>query len=120
MMNSHLILCSIAAAVTVTSCTSGHAALTRNGARPTVLRYCFTLQNEDPSAGEQRLAVVKRYLSSTLHVDVEAVTTTQYGAVVEAFRANKVDVASISPFAYIIAAEKAPVEAILMREKSDG
>ena len=65
MLKSHLILCSIATAVMLTSCTSGNAALTRNGERPKVLRYAFTLQNEDPAAGEQqRVNITRAILSS--------------------------------------------------------
>jgi phosphonate transport system substrate-binding protein len=109
-----------AAASVLSSCGSATASLKNADGRPTVLRYCFTSTNEEPEAGARRLEILKRYLSKTLNLDVEVVQTTQYGAVVEAFRANKVDVAAISPFSYVLASEKAPIEAILMRERKDG
>jgi phosphonate transport system substrate-binding protein len=114
-------LAALAAAFFLSSCSSTHASSNRYaGGRPAVLRYCFTSTAEQPDAVARRLGLVKNYLARTLHVEVEAVQTTAYGAVIEAFRANKIDVASISPFSYIIATEKAPIEAIVMRANEDG
>src|SRR5271170_1363683 len=114
-------LAALAAALLLCSCGTTHAST--NGyadGRPLVLRYCFTSSAEEPDATARRLDVVKAYLSRTLHMKVEAVQTTAYGAVIEAFRAHKIDVASISPFSYIIATEKASIEAIVVRADKDG
>lgn len=101
------------------SCGGGDA-LAKVDGRPTVLRFCFTSSSEEPDAANRRLEVTQRYLERTLRMKVEAVKTTAYGAVIEAFRSNKIDVASISPFSYILATEKAPIEAIVMRGPKDG
>ena len=113
-------LAALAAAFFLSSCSSTHASNSYAGGRPTVLRYCFTSTAEQPDAAARRLGLVKDYLAKTLQVEVEAVQTTAYGAVIEAFRANKIDVASIQPFSYIIATEKAPIEAIVVRANKDG
>lgn len=112
------ILSIISAAIALSSCGgSSNAMINRNG-RPAVLRYAYTVSSEEPQTASQRIEVVKKYLESQLHVTVEAVQTTQYGAVIEAFRANKIDVASISPFSYVIATGKGiPIEAILQSER---
>lgn len=109
-----------AATIGLTSCGSTSAASSNPGGRPTVLRYCFTSSSEEPGAAEHRQEITRSYLERELHVKVEAVKTTAYGAVIEAFRSNKVDVASISPFSYVLATEKVPIEAIVMRGSPAG
>lgn len=112
------ILSIVAAAVALSSCGgASHAMVNANG-RPAVLRYAYSVTSEEPQVASERIEVVKKYLENQLHVKVEAVQTTQYGAVIEAFRANKIDVASISPFSYVIATGKGiPIEAILQSER---
>ena len=109
-----------AAIVGLTSCGSTNAASNAAGGRPTVLRYCFTSTAEEPEVANHREELTRRYFERELHVKVEVVKTTAYGAVIEAFRANKVDVASISPFSYVLATEKVPIEAIVARGSKDG
>src|SRR5262249_36593681 len=75
---------------------------------------------EEPGEASRRLDLTRRYLERELHMKVEAVATTAYGAVIEAFRSNKVDIASISPFSYVLATQKAPIEAIVMRGPKSG
>lgn len=113
-----LALC--AAVLGLASCGSTSAAMSSMNGRPMVLRYCFASTTEDPEAANRRLEVTQRYLERQLHVRVEVTRTTAYGAVIEAFRANKVDVASISPFSYILATQRAPIEAIVMRGSKAG
>ncbi len=108
-----------AAVIFLTSCGTTSASIGPNG-RPSVLRYCFTVSGLDPGPANHRLELTRRYLERELHLKVEVVKTTAYGAVIEAFRAKKIDVASISPFAYILATQKARVEAIAMRGSRDG
>lgn len=109
----------LAAAIAMTSCGSTRAAVGANG-RPTVLRYCFASSSEEPEIANHRSELTKRYLERELHVKVEIVQTTGYGAVVEAFRSHKIDAASIFSFSYILATQNAPIEAIVMRGSPAG
>jgi phosphonate transport system substrate-binding protein len=90
------------------------------GGRPTVLRYAFTSTAEEPEAASHRQELTRRYLERELHMEVQMVLTTAYGAVIEAFRSNKIDAASISPFSYVLATQKVPIEAIVMRGSKSG
>lgn len=103
----------------LTSCGSTRASIGPNG-RPSVLRYCFSIGSQDPGEADHRLELTQRYLERELHMKVEMVKTTSYGAVIEAFRANKVDAASIMAFSYVLATQKVPIEAIAMRGSADG
>ena len=103
----------------LTSCGSTRASMGPHG-RPAVLRYCFSIGSQDPGAADHRLDLTQRYLERELHMKVEVVKTTSYGAVIEAFRSNKIDAASIMPFSYILATQKVPIEAIVMRGSNDG
>lgn len=105
----------------LSSVSCGGAAATGNlHRRPTLLRYCFTSTNEDAGAAGRRLDIIKSYLERTLRVRVEVTQATGYGTVIEAFRANKIDLASISPFSYVLASRTMPIEAIAMRGNKDG
>jgi phosphonate transport system substrate-binding protein len=110
----------IALGLALSSCSTPEVGATSGDGRPRVLRYCFTSNAESPEAADHRLELTQRYLERELHVKVEVIRTTAYGAVIEAFRANKIDVASISPFSYVLASEKTPIEAIVMRGKKGG
>ena len=113
-------LAALGAASFVASCGTSSASM-NPGERPRSLRYCFTSTAEEPDAASARLEVIQAYLSRTLHMPVEVTrTSNSYGAAIEAFRANKIDLASISPFSYVIATQKVPIEAILMRDKPEG
>jgi len=98
----------------------GHGTAATSTGRPTVLRYCFTSSNEDLDTAIQRTEKVRQYLERILKVRVEATRATGYASVIEAFRANKIDAASISPFSYVLASEKTPIEAIVMRSSANG
>jgi len=110
----------LAASAALTSCSSSNAAGVRSDGRPEVLRYCFASSSEEPEAAGKRAEVIRKYLERELHVKVDVIRTTQYGAVIEAFRSNKIDLASISPFSYVLATQKTPIEAIVMRGTPDG
>src|SRR5262249_30080595 len=69
---------------------------------------------EEPQAQTLRLDRLKTYLSERLKMPVELYKSSAgYGTVIEALRANKVDVASMGPFGYLIASEKAGAEVIV-------
>jgi phosphonate transport system substrate-binding protein len=112
----------LGAAVILSSCGSTKASgdSRTSSARPKVFRYAFTTSSEDPDAGIRRADITQRYLERELGVKVELLRTTAYGAVIEAFRAGKIDGASISPFSYVIATQKVPIEAIVARGSKDG
>ena len=105
-----------------TGCGIGHSAGTDFAAvaRPTVLRYCNSPSVEEPEAQTIRLERLKAYLSKTLNVKVELYKTAEYGGVIEAMRAKKIDVAAMGPFGYLIASEKAGAEAIIISGTKDG
>ncbi|HKE27086.1 MAG TPA: phosphate/phosphite/phosphonate ABC transporter substrate-binding protein [Bryobacteraceae bacterium] len=106
-------------ALALAACHSSQAS-TGSGGRPSVIRYAYSAMSEDPDAAAHRIQPLKRYLERTLRARVDAVLTTNYSGVIEAFRAHKIDVASISPFSYILAAQKTPIEAIVMNGDPNG
>ena len=105
--------------ISMSGCSRGSASTTGEG-RPSVLRYAYGVTSEDVDAAAQRLEGFQRYMEGALHVHFEIVRTTGYGSVIEAFRAHKVDMASISPFSYVLASAKTPIEAIVMRGNGAG
>jgi phosphonate transport system substrate-binding protein len=107
------------AAIALTSCDSGRATAGTSG-RPAVFRYAYSVTFDDPDTALQRIQPVKQYLENRLHMRVEMVETTNYGVVIEAFRAHKIDAASISPFSYVLATQKTPIEAIVMHGGENG
>jgi phosphonate transport system substrate-binding protein len=113
------ILAIVLAACVLSACGSSRAS-TSKGGRPSVLRFAYSAQSSDPDAAAQKIEPLRRYLERTLGVHVDAVLTTNYSGVIEAFRAHKIDVASISPFSYILATQKTPIEAIVMMGGANG
>ncbi|HYA18432.1 MAG TPA: phosphate/phosphite/phosphonate ABC transporter substrate-binding protein [Bryobacteraceae bacterium] len=82
---------------------------------PPVLRYNIAVGTENPETQARRTGLVRDYLAGRLGIPVEITTVSNYGATIEAMRAKKVDAASMGPFAYLIASEKAGAEAIATR-----
>jgi phosphonate transport system substrate-binding protein len=80
----------------------------------------MAIGTENPESRANRVEVVQRYLESRLGIPVEITATTNYGGTIEAMRARKIDAASMGPFAYLIASEKAGAEAIASRGSIDG
>jgi phosphonate transport system substrate-binding protein len=116
-----LYFCGLAVAtLLLNSCGTTSASTRIPGGRPTVLRYAFASTDEEANAATHRMELTRRYLERELHVEVQAFQTTTYGGVIEAFRSQKIDAASISPFSYVIATQKTPIEAIVMRGSKDG
>jgi len=76
---------------------------------------------EEPAEVEHRMDLIQKYLAKTLRMEVQVTkVASSYGPEIEAFRAHKIDAASISPFSYILATEKVPIEAIVMRGNPQG
>ena len=82
-------------------------------ARPAVLRIGYTPSEEavsDRTAANRALA---RYLERTLPgLKVELVRTPSYGPAVEAMTRGEIDLMGLPPFAYVLAGQPSPVEAI--------
>jgi len=99
------------------ACTTGRAASdTRGSSRPTKLRWVHAPSTEEPQAQTLRLDRLKNYLSERLKVEVDLYKTSAgYGTIIEALRAKKIDVATLGPFGYVIASEKAGAEVLVVR-----
>jgi len=74
---------------------------------PAVLHYSLSLGTENAESRAHRVDPLQHYLETRSSIPVEITTTTNYGGTIEAMRARKVDAASMGPFAYLIASEKA-------------
>lgn len=118
-MRTFYLLAVSVAALSLTSCDSGRATAGTTG-RPSVLRYAYSVTYDDPDTAIVRIQPLKQYLENTLHMRVEMVATTNYGAVIEAFRAHKIDAATITPFSYVLATQKTEIEAIVMHGGENG
>jgi len=108
-----------AAAVLASGCGASHAEADRPE-WPKVLRYSVSINHENPETEAGRLDIVGRYLERRMGMPVEVNGTTGYGAVIEAFRARKIEAGSIGPFAYLIATRRTEVEAIATRGELNG
>ena len=112
----------IAASLLLSSCGADRVANAKTAPSgwPAKFRYNIAIGTENPESRTHRVEVVQRYLEGRLGIPVEITATTNYGGTIEAMRAHKVDAASMGPFAYLIASEKAGAEAIASRGSIDG
>ena len=55
--------------------------------------------------------MLKKYLETELGMKIKTLTATDYTSVIEAMRADKIDVAFVGPFSYVLTAERADAEA---------
>ena len=90
-----------------------HEAPPPPGARPLILRIGYTPSEEavsDRTAANQALA---RYLERTIPgLKITLVRTPSYGPAVEAMARGEIDLMGLPPFAYVLAGNSNPVEAI--------
>jgi phosphonate transport system substrate-binding protein len=88
---------------------------------PPVLRYNVATGLDNPEVHTKRIELLRNYLSGRLGISVEITEATGYGGTIEAMRSRKIDAASLGPFAYLLASEKAGAEAIVtLGLKRDG
>lgn len=87
---------------------------------PTSIRFAFTPDEENPGRREKMYKLRCEYLEKRLGIEVEMVRTTQYGPVIEAMRAKKIEITNLSTFPYLIASKKAGAEAIVAMSDVDG
>lgn len=89
-------------------------------AKPDVLQFAYVPSEEDP---ERRLNAYKElaeYLAERLNMPVELKRTASYAPTIEALRANKVDVAMMGSFSYMIAKQKADITPLVTRGTDTG
>lgn len=88
--------------------------------RPPVLRFAYNPSADDIQANPERYRRLRDYMSKTLNMPVDLVQASGYSATIEAMRANKVDVAAMGPLSYLIAVQKAGVEALVLPGRASG
>jgi len=71
------------------------------------------IPTEDQIEILKKFGPVQEYLETELGMKIETFTATDYTSVIEAMRADKIDVAFFGPFSYVLAAEQAEAEAII-------
>src|ERR1700761_932219 len=71
-----------------------------------------TYGGDNPAQTKSALEPFRAYLQKKLGMEVEFFYTTDYTAVIEALRSNKVHMAHLTPFAYVLATQKPGLEAI--------
>lgn len=87
---------------------------------PTTLRFAYTPDEENPGRRERSYQLRAEYLEKRIGVKVQIVKTTQYGPVIEAMRAGKIEMSNLSTFPYLIASKKAGAEAIVSMSDREG
>lgn len=75
---------------------------------------------EDPKAMIEQYTPMAKWLEKEIGQCIELKTSTDYTGVIEAMRANKVDIAWFGPFSYAMAAERAGAEAFAVGTDSKG
>ena len=71
-----------------------------------------TYGGDNPAQTKSALEPFRAYLQKKLGMEVEFFYTTDYTAVIEALRSNKVHMAHLTPFAYVLATQKPGLEPI--------
>jgi len=110
------------ASILLTSCGTDRLARAKSSIEgwPSVFRYNISLTQENPEERARRVDLLRPYLQQQLGIPVEITATVSYGGAIEAMRAKKIEAASMGPFAYLIASEKAGAQAIAARGSADG
>jgi len=62
---------------------------------------------------------IANYLTEVLGVEVELIALTDYTAAIEAMRTGRIEIAWFGPFSYVLAAERAGAEAIVIGVRED-
>src|SRR5262245_21484539 len=72
-------------------------------ANPPVFRFGYSPSDEEAEKQVRRMELLQKYLVNQLGMPVELFKTSAYAPMVEAMRADKVDAATLGPFAFLIA-----------------
>lgn len=77
-------------------------------------------ESNDGERNFEKIEAITSYFSKKLDMDVSHVLVSNSSAMIEAMRANKIDVGSGGPFTYLVAAKKANAEAIVTTQVPEG
>lgn len=80
--------------------------------KPEILRMAL-IPAEDIEAMMGAFEPARKYLEKELGMEIEMFKATDYTAVIEAMRAEKIDIAFFGPFSYVLAAQRAGAQAII-------
>lgn len=89
------------------------------GSNPEKLRFGLIVAQEAEQTFE-RMDVLRAYFAKTLNREVEFLPMTNTSVLVEAMRANKIDVGTAGAFTYIVASKAFGAEAIVTTAAADG
>lgn len=87
--------------------------------RPNRLRIGYTPPEENVELVRIKLGKFTDYLSRKLDMPVSLVKLRGYAPMIEALKSNKIDIASLGSFAFVIAEKRANVEPMIMRGHKD-
>ncbi len=95
-----------------TACSS--SAKSTEAATPRRLRFAYNPSTDDVETSLKRYRRLQQYLEKELAMPVELTQASGYSSTIEAMRARKVDCATMGPMSYLIAAQRAGAEAIVL------
>lgn len=84
---------------------------------PSELHIGMSPGQEEPEHRMQQLKPVEEYFTRELGINCRIHMTNGYSALIEGLRADKLEVAHLGPFGYIIASDKADAEVLVVRSK---
>lgn len=87
--------------------------------RPKKLRIGFSPGHAEAERIVRSYKAYETYLERELGIEVDLYKTLGYSGMIEAMRANKIDVATLGPFIYIIAADKMPLDILVVYGTAD-
>lgn len=77
-------------------------------------------ESDDSERNFQKIEAITSYFSKKLDMEVSHVLVSNSSAMIEAMRADKIDVGSGGPFSYLVAAKNAGAEAIITTQAPEG
>lgn len=115
------IVLSVATIITIlTACNDSkpeHVEFGNSQNEPVKLRMGL-IPNEDSVKVKESYESLKTYLEKELNGSIELFVATDYSAVIEAMRSNKIDFAKLGPFAYLLAEREVGAEPVVMEYSS--
>lgn len=87
---------------------------------PKAIVFAYHVDDELPGLRYDATKAIADFLSRRLGIECSLKKTASYGPIIEAMRADKVDIAMLGTFGYILAEKKAGAECIVSRRNADG
>ncbi len=84
------------------------------------LKIGMPISAEDPDASYRRYGQLSTYLEEELGVEVKIIKSTSYAPSIEALKAKKIHMASIGPFAYLLARKKVELQPLVTTGWNNG